>query len=183
MLTLSINQAGMQEQIRAAIASKVLDLQTAAVEILKTVGAETVAYLRSVTDEMRPPIGAHLNATAAVEGGYYALEEGGFVRAQGPKRAIAARMTLGSGVPRPAHPGHWADITGHLALSYAFSVVPTWNGARLTLSNSAEYAVYLERRNGFYVLSGVTDPGGPVETQLRAAVAVIDPTWEVRRVA
>ncbi len=143
MLTLSINQPALQQQIRAAIASKVLDAQTAAERILETVGAETVAYLRSLTEEMRPP-----------------------ARKNGPER--------------PAHPGHWADRTGQLALSYAFDVVPTANGARLTLSNSAEYAVYLERRNGFYILSGVTDPGGPVETQLRAAVAAIEPTWEVR---
>ena len=52
--------------------------------IADAIGAETVAYLRSLTNEMRPP----------------------------------ARK---GEAPRQAHPGHWADVTGQLAASYALA--------------------------------------------------------------
>jgi len=53
------------------------------------------------------------------------------------------------------------------------------NGAVLTLSNSMGYAGTLEKRDGYYVLKGVTDPGGPLEQELRAAIARIAPSWRV----
>lgn len=94
------------------------------------VGNETIAYLRSLTDKMRPP----------------------------------ARNGEG---PRRAHPGGWADVRGTLAASYSYKVEPTDFGARLTLINTAEYATYLELMDGYYVLSGVGEPGGPIEMILR----------------
>lgn len=80
---------------------------------------------------------------------------------------------------RPAHPGHWADDTGALAGAYRYEVQRRGGEVRLVLLNDMEYAIYLEVRDGFFVLSGVTDPGGPVENALRQALAPF-PGIEIR---
>lgn len=114
--------------------------------VLRSVGIETVAYLRSLTSEIRP----------------------------------SARRGRSMTGPRRAHPGHWADITSQLALSYSWEVEETNRGARLKLTNSANYAVYLEMMDGYFVLTGVTEPGGPVEEAIKSAAATIAPGWRVR---
>ena len=139
MLKLSVSKPDWQRAIRALRVSA----ERKAELVAEAAGAETIAYLRSLTDEMRPP----------------------------------ARR---GGQERPAHPGHWADITGQLAASYGWEVESIPGGVRLVLTNGADYAVYLEDRNGFFVLTGVADPGGPVEEQIRAAMAVIAPEWQVK---
>lgn len=98
--------------------------------VLEMVGIQTIAYLRSLTDEMQPPI----------------------YKAEGE---------------RPAHPGGWADISGDLARGYGWEVYGTPSGAVLRLYNMMDYAAALEAKEGYFVLSGVTDPGGPVEQALR----------------
>jgi hypothetical protein len=138
MLQLSVRQPDWQKAIQ--------DLAVAEREkirlVLESVGAETIAHLKSITDERRPP----------------------------------ARGTLGE---RFAHPGHWADVTGVLANSYGWEIQPTENGWRLILSNTAEYAIHLEARHGFFVLTGVADPGGPVEEALKDVASKIAPSWSV----
>jgi hypothetical protein len=111
--------------------------------LLELVGAEVIAYLRSLTGETRPP----------------------------------ARS---GGVDRKAHPGGWADVTGMLANSYGFDVSRAGDGWVLRLFNTAEYAAELEARDGYFVLSGVTDPGGPIEQSLRRVVPQVAPGWVVR---
>lgn len=81
--------------------------------------------------------------------------------------------------PRPARFGHWADISGQLAASYSHKVERTFDGARLTIMNGAEYAAALEAKEGYFVLGAVTDKGGPVEDAIRQAVAIIAPDWKV----
>lgn len=136
--------------------------------VLETVGLDTVVYLRSLTGEMRPP-----------------------VRKGEP--------------PRRAHPGHWADISSNLANAYRFEI---WAGSQkvrwmnegrevsvagaivntkdlkgpytLMMINDMEYAAYLEAREGYFVLSGVTNPGGPLEKALRRVVRQI-PGWRLER--
>lgn len=115
---------------RKAVESTVFVTKQKAIYAAHVVGNETVAFLRSLTDNMRPPARA------------------------------------GEGMRR-AHPGGWADVRGTLAGSYSYKVDPTQFGAKLTLINTAGYAVYLELMDGFYVLSGVGDPGGPVEKILK----------------
>lgn len=115
---------------KAVIDGAVFVTKQKAVYAAHVVGVLTVAHLRSLTDEMRPP----------------------------------ARSGEGE---RRAHPGGWADVRGTLALSYDYKVVATERGANLILINTAGYAVYLELMDGFYVLSGVHEPGGPVDTILR----------------
>lgn len=115
---------------RKGVESTVFVTKQKAVYAAHVVGSETIAFLRSLTDNMRPP----------------------------------ARN--GEGMRR-AHPGGWADVRGTLAGSYSYRVEPTEFGAKLILINTAEYAVYLELMDGFYVLSGVGEKGGPIDTILR----------------
>jgi hypothetical protein len=138
MLTLQVNTAGFADAIRALRVSE----SEKAKMVLDAAGIDTVAFLRSLTEEMRPPV----------------------------------RSSEG---PRPAHPGHWADVTGNLAGAYDARVVPTPGGWALVLSNAMEYAGTLEQRDGYFVLRGVTDPGGPLEQELRRAIRAIAPTWRV----
>ena len=115
---------------RKAVEPTVFVTKQKAVYAAHVVGRETISFLRSLTNEMRPPARA------------------------------------GEGMRR-AHPGGWADVRSTLSLSYDYKVEPTEFGAKLTLINTAGYAVYLELMDGFYVLSGVGEPGGPVDTILR----------------
>lgn len=139
MLTLTVASPDAQ----AALRTLVLNEREKARLVLLQVGIETVAYLRSLTDEMRPPA----------------------------KRGEGERQ---------AHPGHWADVTSVLEKSYGWAVDPLDDGWRLTLSNTAEYAAALEARDGYFVLTGVLEDGGPVEQALRLAARAISPDWEVR---
>lgn len=82
--------------------------------------------------------------------------------------------------PRPPHPGHWRDITGLLRESYYWRIRERAGGPVLELGNTADYAAALEARVGYFVLSGVTDPGGPVERAMRQAVKVVAPDWIIR---
>jgi hypothetical protein len=84
------------------------------------------------------------------------------------------------GPRRPAHPGHWADVTGQLANGYEWEVRRGANEVTLILKNGVEYAVWLEMHEGYFVLGPVVDPGGPAEQALRRAADRIAPDWEVR---
>jgi hypothetical protein len=91
------------------------------------------------------------------------------------------RPPVRKGEPRrAAHPGRWADVTGVMANSYAWQVEVDSDGGRVILSNSAEYAIYVDAMDGYFVLRGVTDRGGPVEEILRRVIAQVAPEWEVR---
>lgn len=81
---------------------------------------------------------------------------------------------------RRAHPGHWADVRGTLANSYGFDTYKSrkGTGATLFLYNTAEYAVYLDVKEGFFVLRGVDEQGGPVEEIVRRVAPQFG--WKVR---
>lgn len=90
------------------------------------------------------------------------------------------RPALRPGQPnRRAHPGGWADVTQNLSNAYGFEVSETDGAVTLTLLNTMEYAAALEARDGYFVLRGVTDPGGPVEKALREVIPRIAPGWTV----
>jgi hypothetical protein len=98
-------------------------------------------------------------------------------------RALTSEMRppVKAGAPwRHAHWGHWADRSSQLALGYRYEVNRTVDGVELVLINGTEYAMALEAHDGYMVLTGVTDPGGPAEVKLREAVAILAPGWEVR---
>jgi hypothetical protein len=134
--------------------------------ILDLVGLRTVEFLRSLTNSMQPPVGRKTYRTKTGRKRFGA--EG------------ARKFRPGQGNPRPAHPGGWADVTGALAAGYQYTVEITTDGAELILANPVEYAAALEARDGYFVLSGVADPGGPVEQEIRRLVAQLAPEWEVR---
>jgi hypothetical protein len=153
------------------------DTQAKLERVLTQVGVETVTYLRSLTEEMRPPVGARqrTRADGTESSTLGRRQRRGRLRKDGTRgRRTGARET-----GRQAHPGHWADVTGQLALAYAWTVTRVGSGVVLVLSNSAEYAAALEARDGYFVLSGVADPGGPVDLALRAAIARVAPDWRV----
>jgi hypothetical protein len=95
------------------------------------------------------------------------------------RRRLSARSSRGTGGPRHAHPGHWADVTSNLANAYSFEVDVGDDYGQLMLKNSMEYAAYLEAKNGYFVLSGVLEPGGPVERAILHVLAEIAPDWQV----
>jgi hypothetical protein len=131
------------DTVKAYVDAAALDVHVALRQLLEVIGQRTVAYLRSFTGNLRPPI-------------------------------------LQGGPMRPAHPGGWADVTGELARSYAYRVVDGPTGASLELTNDSGHAIYLETHEGFFVLSGVTQPGGPVEQAILRVVKELAPEWEVR---
>ena len=133
---------------------------------MEQVGWEAVSYLRSYTGEMVAPVRPGED-------------------------------------PRKGHPGGWSDITGALANHYRFELfasgrrvrwmpeptgpegelqsmgvsgtIPRYPGGpcRLEVINGADYAAALESHDGYYVLSGIMDPGGPVEAAVRRAAVAI----------
>lgn len=141
---------GVAEMLKAAET----EITVAFAKIAELVKLRTIEYLKSLTDEMRPSV-------------------------RRPRAARTRRAVRWTG-PRRAHPGHWADITSQLVNSYGGVVQIQGRGTViLILWNTAEYALYLDRKKGFFVLRGVTDPGGPVEDALEAAVRIIAPDWSV----
>jgi hypothetical protein len=111
-------------------------------KVMQYIGIKTIAYLRELINETRPPI----------------------------RKGEPARR---------ARQGHWADNTGNLARAYSWDVAVHSDGVTLTLMNNMEYAAALDAKEGFFVLRGVTDKGGPVERMLRDAVKAIAPDWEI----
>ena len=78
----------------------------------------------------------------------------------------------------------WIARSPHgLADSYEYEVVETSSGVKLVLRNTKFYAAILEHRDGLFVLTGVTDPGGPVEQKLAEVCARIAPDIKVVRLA
>lgn len=123
------------------------DAETKAKLVLETVGVEIVSWLKSNTENRRPPV--RINGVWTGE--------------------------------RFAHPGGWADVTGLLVNSYQPAKVEKVEGGwRLVLANTAEYAVYLEQRDGFFVLTGVTDPGGEFDRMMAEIIPKLVPGWQWR---
>lgn len=175
---------------RAAFAKLQADNVNTIRHVLQMIGQDVVDYLRSLTDEMAPPIGSRLVTTKARRRRGGEREQGPLelgkrrrwlntVPEIGPVQATPARRTLGDGRPRQAHPGHWSDITGDLARAYAWDVAADGTGATLTLQNTMEYAVHLEKRDGYFVLGGIMEAGGPVHQALVRAAAIVAPSWRV----
>lgn len=81
---------------------------------------------------------------------------------------------------RKARYGNWADDSGNLARAYAYEIEQTPTSISIVFSNAMEYAAALDVKEGFFVLRGVADSGGPVEQMLRRAIAEIAPDMELR---
>lgn len=83
--------------------------------------------------------------------------------------------------PRPAHPGGWGDVSGDLMQEYFYEVEDMGAGPRLKVGNHSEHAVYVEARDGFLVVSGLFEPGGPLEDAVRHAVAAVNAEWKIKK--
>lgn len=81
---------------------------------------------------------------------------------------------------RLKHPGGWADRSGELADSYDYEVTSDGGRWRLTILNAARHAQMVEALDGYFVVRGITEPGGPVQTALAQAVQELAPGWSVR---
>lgn len=134
--------------------------------MLEQVGWEVISFLRSLGHGMRPPV----------------------------------RVSEST---RSAHPGGWADISGSLAGAYRFEVWASGYRVRfsveaagtpgtvppvevngripkapkapyeLRLYNGMAYAAALEAKDGYFVLTGVTEAGGQVETAIRRVITAL----------
>lgn len=131
------------------------DFASQAYLLLDSVGREVIEHLKSYTGHTKPAVGAR-----------YEWGSASGKRMRGPQITRA---------DRPVHPGGWADISFDLMNSYAYEVTKLENGAELALLNTSDHAIFLELRNGYFVLSGITEAGGPVDLALRRAVAIFMP--------
>jgi hypothetical protein len=85
---------------------------------------------------------------------------------------------------RPAHPGGWADVEYDLAEKYFSRLVWTDGAWELILGNYSDHAVYVEQKDGFFVLESVLDPGGPVFRSIQRAIKALGlKDWEVKGAA
>jgi hypothetical protein len=85
------------------------------------------------------------------------------------------------GPERQAHPGHWADVTGELAARYKWSVITLGFHVQLMISNDSGHAAKLELLEGFFVLSGIEEPGGPIDMAFAAVIPVVAPGMQWKR--
>jgi len=119
-------------------------------DILEFVRVDMLRYLKDYTDVMRPP---------DFRVSYY----GGDPKA-----------------PRPAHPGGWANISKELMKGYKAEVTRNAVGNHvLTIRNDSPAAVFVEAKEGFFVVTGIMEPGGPVDWSLRRAIKRLAPGWKV----
>lgn len=88
---------------------------------------------------------------------------------------------------RPAHPGGWADISRNLVTHYKGEVYKTakgnwsmllWNDA--VTEKGENLAMMVEAHAGFFVLTGLFQPGGVVEWTLARAIRRLAPGWQLK---
>lgn len=125
-------------------------------EVLTRIGKDLKTFVQSYTNVMRP--------------GDYRAQFGVFAYLTPPDRTKVEWSAFAKwwDIPRPAHPGGWADITGDLRLKYEVSVTKDGEADyTLTLQNTSDHAAFVEARHGFWVVTGVFDPGGRVDSIIR----------------
>jgi hypothetical protein len=138
--------------------------------IMYIIGSEVVAYLKSYTDETRPPVARGASALSRLQN---RKDEHRMARGGAGPRFFA------EGGARPAHPGGWGDITHDLMAKYDYKVTRTPEGISLAIFNTSDHAVYVEAMDGFYVVRGVMDEDGPVIAALRRIISQVAPGWRV----
>lgn len=91
--------------------------------------------------------------------------------------------SFGSGIDRrgghavDVHPGGWMDDTTNMRDRYGFKVMRTSRGYRLRLFNDAEYAVYVDALEGYFVLEGVDEIA---RKEIDKALKLALPTWRIK---
>lgn len=140
--------------------------------MLELTGIEAVAFLRSLGAEMRPPRNpgegprrAHPGGWADVTGNLANAYSSEVVANNGVRLAwVPAGPTTGTeAAPVSAAPA--IGMGGGLPPSLRSSSITLW------LTNTMEYAAALEAKDGYYVVSGIAEQGGPLDAALRRAAA------------
>ncbi len=152
--------AQSEADARRLFAAIAADVPRRAEIVLQAVGEELIAWATEVLPKAAPPVGSRLLTNAA--GAAYT-----YVPPQGRREG-----------PREQRQGGWADVSGQLALAYRYEVrVLSATLFELVLVNDAEYAVHLERRDGFWVLSGVLESGKASDVLSRRFAEVFGGDW------
>lgn len=81
---------------------------------------------------------------------------------------------------RPAHPGGWADVENTLRDNYYVQLNWVGNAWQLLAGNRAPEAVFVEAMDGYFVVSGVMEPRGPVGRSIAKAVKALGiKNWKI----
>lgn len=134
-----------------------IDAHENALLLLTFIGEEVITFLRSYTGNEVPEHKSKIPR--------HPLQEEGKAR---PEPYLGTRAT---------HPGGWADVSGDLMRKYKYRVENDGDAWRLSIINNSDHAVYVEAMDGFFVVNGVLDQGGPVHKALIKAMAKITPGW------
>lgn len=119
--------------------------------ILTLMKSDILAYLRSYTNVMKPPRDYVTK---------FMLD---------PNSVRVRRPRADKTGWRPAHPGGWADVTENLMQSYYTVLERIDGGWKFTVGNKSGHARYVEGRDGMFVVTGILNPGGPVDKAIRLA--------------
>lgn len=149
---------------RAALRDLEMDVMLKAAMMLEQVGWETISYLRSLTKVMRPAVRSGENLRPAHPGGWAdvtgILANSYWFEVQDRGQPIRWMAPPADNPDGPLLP---------MAMMGTLAGLTVTGPLRLVLINSADYAAALEAKAGYFVLTGVTEAGGPVEGAIRRA--------------
>jgi hypothetical protein len=139
---------------------------------LEALGIQTIAFLRSLTNEMRPPVRAGEGARHA-HPGHWSDITGILANSYGWSlfsRQVKVRFST------DADSGKVSPLVK--VASAGLSPISPAPPYTLFLMNTADYAAALESKEGYWVLSGVTE-SGDVERMLRDAIRALPGKWVI----
>lgn len=146
-----------------------MDSRVKAALLLETAGVEAVSYLRSLTSDTQPPARGGGNPRRAHPGGWAdvtgQLAASYFYEVRVGGRRISWSVPQAEG----AEPGQQQGV------EQQGGIPPTLPPGKLelVLANSAEYARALEAKDGYYVLTGVTEEAAPLRRALVATATAL----------
>lgn len=185
-IKLKVDLSGLRKRKREILAEQERLMK----QLLDEVGRRTVEYLQgytgedpptfSWTDEDAKQVRERVEAQPAIKR-MDAAKRRIVVAAAMEKEKARRRRKARRAKGRALHPGGWADVTNTLRDSYSYSVERVaGRGWRLSIKNDAKHAATMELRDGYFVVSGVAERGGPLQRTLREVVKELVPQWEVK---
>lgn len=142
--------------------------------LLEVTGAEAVAYLRSLTSQVVPAARSGEGERRAHPGGWaditgnlanaYAFE----VLAKGTRLVWSTEGPTTGTEDSPVGVEAQPNVQGSVPRSLDTDELI------LALSNSMDYAAALEAKDGYYILTGLADAGGPLESVLAHAATLVN---------
>lgn len=164
-----------EDSFRAEWAALEGDPLVKVAQMLELTGIETVAFLRSLTGNMQPPRNKGEGPRRAHPGGW-ADVTGNLANAYSFEvTAGGARLVWG---PEGPTTGTEDQPVATVPRPVGIGVIPRKIIARdvtLWLRNTMDYAAALEAKDGYFVLSGVAEQGGPLDAALRKAARALGP--------